>query len=122
MEALNAASMPTTPPVTAPVPQVTAPVTTTPTVAPTTSGSNILQTMKNLNWVEIGFGVIGAAALYYAIYYYRYSVKNNKAFQTDFQNKIDDINIKMADVSSAMQEMKNTQEQQQQQNTTSTNF
>jgi hypothetical protein len=119
MEALNAASMPTTPPVTAPVPQVTAPVTpTTPTVAPTTSGSSILQTMKNLNWVEIGFGVIGAAALYYAIYYYRYSVKNNKAFQTDFQNKIDDINIKMADVSSAMQEMKNTQEQQQ---NTSTN-
>jgi hypothetical protein len=124
MEALNAASMPITP-APALVPQVTAPApitTTTPiVVSETTSGSGILQTMKNLNWVEVGFGILGAAALYYAIYYYKYSVKNNKSFQTDFQNKIDDINIKMADVSSAMQEMKNTQEEQQnQQNTAKT--
>jgi hypothetical protein len=97
-------------PTPAPAPVAIAPVT--PVVAPTPtdtqssgSGSAIIQTLKNLNWVEVGFGILGAAALYYAIYYYKYSIKTAKTFETDFQNKIDDINIKIADVSSSISDL-----------------
>jgi hypothetical protein len=108
MEAIDtnvAASSPapaTPPAVPATPPVATAPVSTTPQ---TSGGNSVLQTMKNLKWVEVGFGILGAAALYYAIYYYRYSIKSSKAFQSEFQNKIDDINIKISDVSSTIKDL-----------------
>ena len=55
-----------------------------------------------MNWVEVGFGVLGAAVLYYMIYYYRNNAVSGKAFQIDMQNKIDELNIKLADVSSTL--------------------
>jgi hypothetical protein len=90
-------------------------VATAPTTIDTQSqssggGSSIVQTLKNLNWVEVGFGILGAAALYYAIYYYKYSIKSAKAFETDFQNKIDDVNIRIADVSSSISELQRDNE------------
>lgn len=109
MEAIDTmASTPTpTTPAATPAPVTPAPATPVVSSTPQTmgSGSSVLQTMKNLNWVEIGFGVLGAAALYYAIYYYKYSIKTSKAFQSEFQNKIDDINIKIADVSSTISDL-----------------
>ena len=109
MDAIDTNIAASTPPATpAPAPVATAPATA-PMVNSTPQtmggGSSVLQTMKNLNWVEIGFGVLGAAALYYAIYYYKYSIKTSKAFQSEFQNKIDDINIKIADVSSTISDL-----------------
>ena len=92
-------------PVVAPVTPMVAPPTSTDTPSSSGSGSAIIQTLKNLNWVEVGFGILGAAALYYAIYYYKYSIKTAKTFETDFQNKIDDINIKIADVSSSISDL-----------------
>lgn len=77
-----------------------APVTTTP--ATTDSGGNVVSILKNMNWIEVGFGVLGAAALYYAIYYYRYNINAQKSFQSEMQNKIDDLNIKIADVNSVI--------------------
>jgi peptidoglycan hydrolase CwlO-like protein len=110
MEAIDTTSVASTPTPVATPPATVPVVTTAPTTIDTTSqssgsGSSIVQTLKNLNWVEVGFGILGAAALYYAIYYYKYSIKTAKTFETDFQNKIDDINIKIADVSSSISEL-----------------
>jgi peptidoglycan hydrolase CwlO-like protein len=107
MEAIDTTAASTPAPAPAPTPTPTAtPVVATPTDTSSSSGgSSVVQTLKNLNWVEVGFGILGAAALYYAIYYYRYSIKSAKTFETDFQNKIDDINIKIADVSSSISDL-----------------
>ena len=115
METIDTTSVasPTPPVAVAPVAPIT-PVATPPTTitdTPQSSGSGaIVQTLKNLNWVEVGFGILGAAALYYAIYYYKYSIKSAKAFETDFQNKIDDVNIRIADVSSSISELQRDNE------------
>jgi peptidoglycan hydrolase CwlO-like protein len=113
METIDTTSVASpTPPVAvaAPITPVATPPTTI-TDTPQSSGSGaIVQTLKNLNWVEVGFGILGAAALYYAIYYYKYSIKSAKAFETDFQNKIDDLNIRIADVSSSISELQRDNE------------
>jgi hypothetical protein len=71
--------------------------------APMQSGStDIKGIMKNLNWVEIGFGILGTTALFYTIYYFRYNINMNKAFKVDIQNKIDDLTIRVSDLSSAV--------------------
>lgn len=58
--------------------------------------------LKSMNWVEIGFSALGAATLYFMIFYYNTSSKVNKTYMTEVENKIDDINIKVADIQSAM--------------------
>jgi hypothetical protein len=58
--------------------------------------------MKSMNWVELGFSMLGAAALYFVITYYNTSSKVNKTYMTQVENKIDDLNIKVADIQSAM--------------------
>jgi hypothetical protein len=56
--------------------------------------------LRSLNWIEIGFGILGATALYYAIYYYRYNINQSKAFALSVQNRLDELDIKLADVNS----------------------
>ena len=58
---------------------------------------------KSLNIVEIAFGILGATALFYTIYYYRFKMMANKADNTEIQNRLDDIAIKVADLQSATQ-------------------
>lgn len=73
------------------------------TPAPSSSGSQSLQgILKSLNWTEIAFGVLGAAALFYSIHYFSYNMNANKSFQTQVQNKIDDLNIKLQDIESVV--------------------
>jgi hypothetical protein len=87
----------------APVAPVNAPVT-----AP--QGQSVTEILKSLNWVEIGFGVLGSAALFYMIYYYRYNINTNKTLVSDMQNKIDELTIKVSDLSSVINEKEKTQE------------
>jgi hypothetical protein len=103
----------TTPPVDMGTPPISTPPSTPPPTpmpqAPTTqmgtgdegSGDDTLMgTLKSFNWIEIGFGILGTAALLAIIQYYRYSLNQQKAFQLEVQNKIDDLEIKYSDLKS----------------------
>jgi len=78
-----------------------------------TAGSKIGDIFKRMNMIEVGFGILGATALYFTIYYYRYNMTMSKALANDLQNKVDDLEIKVSDLQSAMQR-DNAQPQQQQ--------
>jgi hypothetical protein len=67
------------------------------------SMGSIKEVFQSLNWNEVIFGVLGTAALYYTIYYYRYNITTGKSLNTEIQNKIDDLAIKVADLQSATQ-------------------
>lgn len=89
--------IPTPEPTPAPTPPVGAPPP-----APTTSSSfNVKDVFAGLNWTEIAFGVLGTAALYYTIYYYKYQITNVKSMNNEVQNKLDDLSIKVLDLQSA---------------------
>jgi hypothetical protein len=90
-----AAPAPATPSVAAPAP------------APESSGggfaSSIKEAVSTMNWTEVVFGILGSAALFYTIYYYKYNLTMNKKFKAEMQNKIDDLTIKLSDLQSASQ-------------------
>ena len=93
-------------------PQVTPMVNPTPQVAPTptpsasvqpsfsesSSDNSLMGIIKSLNWIEITFGVLGAAALYYTIYYYKYNMTNGDKLRNEMQNRIDALEIKLAEL------------------------
>jgi hypothetical protein len=54
--------------------------------------------IKSLNWIEVTFGVLGAAALYYTIYYYKYNMTNGDKTRNEMQNRIDALEIKLAEL------------------------
>jgi hypothetical protein len=66
-------------------------------------GSSIKEAISTMNWTEVIFGVLGSAALFYTIYYYKYNLTMNKTFKAEMQNKIDDLTIKLSDIQSASQ-------------------
>ena len=76
------------------------------------NGGSVKEIVKNLNWVQVGFGILGSAALFYAIYYFRYHIAMNKTFVKNIENKMDDLTIKIADINSVM----NNKQQEQQEN------
>jgi hypothetical protein len=99
-------------------PQVAPPVVNTPAPAPvsapavstepsfdSSSDNSLMGTLKSLNWLEITFGIAGAIALYYTIYYYRYNMINGDKSRTEMQNRIDALEIKLAELE---EEDKNT--------------
>lgn len=106
LEAATSAAAPTAAPAPAPA-AAPAPAPAAPASAPASSygGSmgSIKEAFQSLNWNEVVFGVLGTAALYYTIYYYRYNITTGKALYTEIQNKIDDLSIKVADLQSATQ-------------------
>jgi len=67
------------------------------------TGSRITDVLKRMNMLEIGFGIVGAAALYFTIYYYRYSMTMSKGVTQKLQNKLDELEIKVSDVQSALE-------------------
>jgi hypothetical protein len=94
---------PTAAPVVAPTP--------TPSVEPTfndSSDNSLMGIIKSLNWIEITFGVLGAAALYYTIYYYKYNMTNGDKARNEMQNRIDALEIKLAELKEEEEENKNT--------------
>jgi hypothetical protein len=103
-------------------PQVTPMVNPTPTAAPVSaptptpsveatfndsSDNSLMGIIKSLNWIEITFGVLGAAALYYTIYYYKYNLTNGDKARNEMQNRIDALEIKLAELKEE-EENKNT--------------
>ena len=57
-----------------------------------------------LNWVEVVFGIVGAAALYYTIYYYRYKLQADKLSNNNLQNQIDTINMHLSSAQTNQQQ------------------
>jgi hypothetical protein len=80
-----------------------APAATPAAPAPAQASGSFVEMLKR-DAVFIAFGIVGATALYYMIYYYRFNLNNGKAFQTSVQNQIDELKIGLSDVNS-----KNTQ-------------
>ncbi len=111
-----AAPTPPTPPV-PPAPAAPAPAAPAqPAFTPPASsggGDNIIDSLKSLNWLEIGFGVLGAAALYFTIYYYRYNMIATKSSLDGMQNKVDDLTMKVSDLGSELAASKSSSPSQQ---------
>ena len=94
-----------------PAPTMTPPqVVTTPpataangTTVPAASGS-VQESLKKAvsNPLQLGFGIITTAALFYAIYYFQYNIRFSKTFVKTIENKIDDLDMKYADVVSKL--------------------
>ena len=87
-------------PASAPAP---APAPAMPAESSSSEGGSIKDIVKDLNPTEIIFGILGAWALFSVIYYYRYNTTMNKAFKNEIENKIDDLNIKLGDITSVIE-------------------
>jgi hypothetical protein len=94
-------------PAAAPAPASTPAPASATAPAPESSGggfaSSIKEAVSTMNWTEVVFGILGSAALFYTIYYYKYNLTMNKTFKAEMQNKIDDLTIKLSDLQSASQ-------------------
>ena len=103
LEAATSATVAPAPAAAAPAPAAAPPAA--PAAAPQSSGmgSSIKEAISTMNWTEVIFGVLGSAALFYTIYYYKYNLTMNKTFKAEMQNKIDDLTIKLSDMQSASQ-------------------
>ena len=53
--------------------------------------------VTSMNFVEITFGLVGATALFYTIYYYKNKLQIDKLMTNSMQKQIDEINIKLQD-------------------------
>jgi hypothetical protein len=60
--------------------------------------SSLMDTIKSFNIIEVTFGILGAAALYYTIYYYKYNMTNGDKTRNEMQNRIDALEIKLAEL------------------------
>jgi hypothetical protein len=100
----NIAPINTTPtPNAAPTSQVAAPAPTTPIAPETTpimadggemdNGGGIKGFFKSLNWIEVGFSILGVAALTYVIHYYRFKLRQDKMINNELQRQIDEVKM-----------------------------
>lgn len=109
LEAATSAAAPAAQPAPAPAAAAPAPAPApaAPASAPASSGSgsmgSIKEAIQSLNYIEVGMGILGVAALFSLINYYRWMTMTGKALNTEIQNKIDDLSIKVADLQSATQ-------------------
>lgn len=88
----------------APTPAAPAPAAApAPMSMPSSGGGKLTDMVKRLNPLEIGFGILGAAALYYTIYYFKYNMTMSKGFRTEIENKVDELTMKVSDVQSAVE-------------------
>jgi hypothetical protein len=62
------------------------------------SDKSLMGIIKSFNWLEITFGILGATALYYTIYYYKYNMTSADKTRNEMQNRIDALEIKLADM------------------------
>lgn len=53
--------------------------------------------VASMNFVEISFGLVGATALFYTIYYYKNKLQIDKLMTNKLQKQIDEINITLQD-------------------------
>ena len=92
-----------------PQPQVTTSVSNSPTPpimadggttidSGSSSGGGIKSFFDSLNWVEVGFAILGVASLSYVIYYYRFKLQQDKMINNELQRQIDEIKINVQSV------------------------
>lgn len=81
-------------PTSAPMPVATTPA---PQLAEggNTDGGGVKSFFQNLNWMEVGFSILGVSALAYVIYYYRFKVQQDKLINNELQRQIDEIRMNM---------------------------
>jgi hypothetical protein len=96
-------------PAAAPAPIATPAVAPAPSFNESPSDNSLTSIIKSLNWIEVTFGVLGAAALYYTIYYYKYNMTNGDKTRNEMQNRIDALEIKLAELKEE-EESKNSAE------------
>lgn len=48
---------------------------------------------KSLNWVEVGFMILGSAALISTMYYYKVQINRNKLINERLQKQIDEVKM-----------------------------
>lgn len=89
-------------PVAQPAPVVAAPMQQMPPAQPVMPGADPAampkqdgwnEFFRTLNWVEMGFMILGAAGLYYTIYYYRYKLREDKVSNMDIQRQLDELKM-----------------------------
>ena len=88
-------------------PAATPAVSAEPSFSESSSDNSLMGIIKSLNIIEITFGILGAAALYYTIYYYKYNMTNGDKTRNEMQNRIDALEIKLAELKTE-EENKNT--------------
>jgi hypothetical protein len=93
-------------PIATPVAVAPAPIAAAPMPSSDGGGSNFMDTVKSLNWLEVGAGVLGAVTMYFAIFYYRNKVFLERAIFNEQNNKIDQLSIKIADLEAAKEKEK----------------
>jgi len=80
-----------------PQPQVTPSASPTPIMADggttSDSGGGIKSFFNSLNWMEVGFSILGVASLSYVIYYYRFKLQQDKMINNELQRQIDEIKM-----------------------------
>jgi hypothetical protein len=68
-----------------------------PSMSDAPSGMTFKAFVTSMNWVEVTFGLVGATALFYTIYYYKNKLQIDKLMTNSMQKQIDEINIKLQD-------------------------
>lgn len=94
-----------------PVPAQTQPIPTPPMpmpAAPQMSSGGVTGSVndffRGVNWVDVGILMLGTAALYYTIYYYRIKIKAQKRELADMGNKVDMMEAKVSAIQKQQQE------------------
>jgi hypothetical protein len=85
-------------PAAAPAPTAAPATNPEPSFNQSSSDNSLMGAIKSLNIIEVTFGILGAAALYYTIYYYRYNMTNGDKTRNEMQNRIDALEIKLAEL------------------------
>ena len=97
----------------------TAPATTSPTTN-MTSGWNQAFKKAIENPAPLIFGVLVTTALLYATYYYMYHLKMSKVFVRSVENKMDEIEMKQAEMESFINSVKEKEKNNEQQSNNTT--
>ena len=103
-------SAPTPTPTTTPLQVVTTPPASGSAPASNGSFQSSLKKAVTENPVGLVFGILGTTALIYAIYYFQYNIRFSKNFVKMVENKMDDLDIKYADLASKQNRQQTQQE------------
>ena len=91
-------AVPSATPVANPVVQQPSPPTPPPSVPVMESGGStatggLRGFFNGINWIEVGFMILGSVALYYTIQYYRDKLKQDRQVRDEHQRQIDEIKM-----------------------------
>lgn len=61
----------------------------------TSSGNTTMDFLKNINWLQVGFMILGSAALFQVINYYRIESQKNKLAEKRMSKQIDELKMNL---------------------------